>query len=454
MVQTKKQWNLLSRLRSVFFILRLFQHHDFNDLSMQTALAYLIAARRCEIDEFKKLDRTCELVRAISECVQNLQRERGVSNMYRTMKGLPFSIDLDECRRLTDTSRQKVLILLEQIEPNKSIAGGSRLFTRIAFVLHAMDELLAIRQSVSGQCDLALTATERYSRLIKTMLALVFEVADVAVDPEISRLLIALFNLMQGKEYAGQERALVAGAFASGTLGTEQLSLINDLIDQQEQSFTRFEAFCGSLIQDQWHALQSTMPLAEIERMRRKLLMLKLTPDRELAKSWFQSCSQRIDDLFLVERHVTAELQKICQLRIQATTSELDDQQALLNKLSKMEVPVSSSVLLSGRTVSSEPQQSVEVQTVQARLELDLYETFQEQSRHLQAISEELAQARVALDERKSIERAKGLLMSHLSLSEEAAYRYLRDKAMSQNRRLVDIADSVLSMSDVFSKKK
>lgn len=33
------------------------------------------------------------------------------------------------------------------------------------------------------------------------------EAADVAADPAVSRLLVALFNLMQGKEFAGQERA-------------------------------------------------------------------------------------------------------------------------------------------------------------------------------------------------------------------------------------------------------
>ena len=36
---------------------------------------------------------------------------------------------------------------------------------------------------------------------------IIFEAADIASDPTITRLLVALFNFMQAKEYAGQERA-------------------------------------------------------------------------------------------------------------------------------------------------------------------------------------------------------------------------------------------------------
>lgn len=72
----------------------------------------------------------------------------------------------------------------------------------------------------------------------------------------------------------------------------------------------------------------------------------------------------------------------------------------------------------------------------------------QEQSRRLQAMSDELETARAALNERKVIERAKGLLMASRQLSEDEAYKMLRQTAMNQGRRLVDVAKTVLAMSD------
>ena len=66
-------------------------------------------------------------------------------------------------------------------------------------------------------------------------------------------------------------------------------------------------------------------------------------------------------------------------------------------------------------------------------------------------MKEELDTIRSTLNERKLIERAKGLLMAHRRLSEEQAHRVLQQLAMSQSRRLVDIAEAVLATSDVLA---
>ena len=60
-------------------------------------------------------------------------------------------------------------------------------------------------------------------------------------------------------------------------------------------------------------------------------------------------------------------------------------------------------------------------------------------------LREELDRARQALDERKVVERAKGILMKERDLTEEAAYALLRKAAMSDNRRVVDIAQAVIT---------
>jgi len=62
-------------------------------------------------------------------------------------------------------------------------------------------------------------------------------------------------------------------------------------------------------------------------------------------------------------------------------------------------------------------------------------------------LREELDKARAALDERKLIERAKGFLMKERGMSEEAAYTLLRKAAMNENRRISDVAQSVVTAS-------
>jgi response regulator NasT len=59
-------------------------------------------------------------------------------------------------------------------------------------------------------------------------------------------------------------------------------------------------------------------------------------------------------------------------------------------------------------------------------------------------LRDELDQARRALADRKLIDRAKGLLMSQRHLSEADAYEWLRKSAMNDNRRLAEVAASVI----------
>ncbi len=59
----------------------------------------------------------------------------------------------------------------------------------------------------------------------------------------------------------------------------------------------------------------------------------------------------------------------------------------------------------------------------------------------------ELAETRRALEERKVIDRAKGLLMKAKGLDEEAAYALLRKAAMDQGRRVADVAEALVTAS-------
>lgn len=66
----------------------------------------------------------------------------------------------------------------------------------------------------------------------------------------------------------------------------------------------------------------------------------------------------------------------------------------------------------------------------------------------LQSLREQLAEANLRLDERKLVERAKGILMKARGLDEEGAYRALRRLAMDKNKRIGEVARSVIEMAD------
>ncbi len=75
---------------------------------------------------------------------------------------------------------------------------------------------------------------------------------------------------------------------------------------------------------------------------------------------------------------------------------------------------------------------------------------------HEQALRQELADTRSELDElsaelrdRKTIDRAKGLLMQRQKLSEQAAYEKLRKTAMDKGLKLAEVAQRMLDVADL-----
>jgi len=64
-------------------------------------------------------------------------------------------------------------------------------------------------------------------------------------------------------------------------------------------------------------------------------------------------------------------------------------------------------------------------------------------------LRDELERTRTALEERKVIDRAKGILMKARNLNEEAAYVLLRKTAMNDNKKIAEVAQSVVTAAEL-----
>ncbi|MEN8169177.1 MAG: ANTAR domain-containing protein [Pseudomonadota bacterium] len=65
--------------------------------------------------------------------------------------------------------------------------------------------------------------------------------------------------------------------------------------------------------------------------------------------------------------------------------------------------------------------------------------------REYQALKDELARVKTTLEERKLIDRAKGIIMKRKGCGEEEAYQMLRKTAMSSNQRLAEVARNLIT---------
>ena len=66
------------------------------------------------------------------------------------------------------------------------------------------------------------------------------------------------------------------------------------------------------------------------------------------------------------------------------------------------------------------------------------------------AMRTEAANLRQALQDRKSIERAKGIVMKRLNIDEATAFQRLQKMARDRNKKLIEMAEMILAVEDVF----
>lgn len=414
---------------------------------MQLSASHLVLrAKQLEIELMRHLAGRVELADVTGQLIDALQRERGASSLYLASGGQRFAAERRSAMEQAGAIEQSLQALFgEQQDPDRG--ASTRMLSLMARALLELEALTAFRSRIArGQAspDEAVTT---FSRLIAGLMELIFQLADAPLQPDISRLLVAFFHLVQGKEAAGQERAVGAQLFASGVCNEVGQQRIIDLIDGQERSLQVFEAFAEPALRQLWQQQQLAPQVARLERLRRTLCSAKpgATLDSLLSDSWFEVSSARISELWELQVRLVQCLRQACEQQIDSAEQELLDSEGLLQLWLDNPPPQPPAVerLFQGDELSPP------AETGATAPRPSLADWLQAQSERLASMEVELEAARRVMQERKVIERAKGALMSRLGLSEEAAYRALQKASMDHNRRLIDIAQATLSLPDL-----
>ncbi len=421
--------------------------------SMHQSVSQLVLrAKQLEIEALRHLEARVQLAGIVGQLIDALQRERGASSVYLASEGARFGAEREAACAV---SQPLEALLRAQVEAQMAPEQGAsaRLLSLMAWALLDLEALAALRYQIERRAFSASDAVGAYSRLIAGLLELVFYMADAAPYPEVSRLLVAFVHLVQGKETAGQERAVGAQLFASGLCRDEQQQRLVHLIDAQERSLRLFEEFAEPELRQRWQQLQLSPNTAMLERLRRSLCMARdgAALEPPLSETWFEVASERIGQLWQLQQALLDCLHQACESQIQRAQSDLQDSAGLLRQLRDNPPPRAHEAdrffQPSGLAQAAAPVASPGAADPGSAA--SLAGLLQAQSERLARMEVELDAARRALHERKIIERAKGALMARLGLTEEAAFRALQKASMDHNRRLLDVAEATLSLPDM-----
>ena len=419
---------------------------------------YLIASKACELRSLEYFLQMGKLIQCISNLVHGLQRERGASNVFLGSSGQKFAAERKTLMAQADQQMVDFESALADI--HQSLTGdavSSRLLNQIASALHGLEGLAALRRRVTDRAATAAAATDEYSGLIQSLIAVVFEAADTAVDPTIAGLLVAMVHLMNGKELCGQERAVGSAGFSSGHFDKSLAHRMVHLAEAQERCFQVFTRFADSDSMAAWERMREHEREPAISRLRN--LASSVGPykslDSALADEWFRLMTERIDALKEVEDSVEGGFHARCAERYADARSSLAHQENLIASLDTLDARESASqpvLVLCDASKEDATGDAYSGSGVGEQFGRSIFELVEAQALRLQQMNDELQEARTALEDRKTHEKAVALLMEHRGINNSEAHRVLRKLAMDQSKKLSEVARSVIDMADVLRK--
>lgn len=408
----------------------------------------IILAKIRHIEELEQLDTCIEFVERIGQMIHHIQSERGASCLYLASGGKRFAHERAEIIEQNLEMEKRFRLALQQHRDNNTLADARQL-TLVSWILLGLDQLTSLRHQVTLQKISFTHCIESFSRLIGSLIALIFEITDSSVNSKISTCLLTLYNLVQGKEFAGQERAVGSYIFGSGSLQLPHQQKLLELIAQQDRHFELFCQFGGDDIRLSWTTLQATSLHQQHQKYRSKLASAKdqqpLNPSD--ADVWFELCTRQQTEIWQIQCQLIQKMHDMLEGLAHKAKQDLEHTQAYLRAIAAK--PSSTAALDSTFFNLAIPVESAlnfqAHDTMQAAPIASMITLLQQQSRQIAEMESELSDTKKALVERKQIERAKGLLMNTMGINEMEAYKTLRNLAMEQNRKIIDVAENILA---------
>lgn len=429
------------------------------DAAETLAARFLRQADLCHARNLSQLMMLAEPVRAVSELIHALQKERGASSIHLGSHGARFTEQLR--KRAHDSAQLEIRVRerLEHIDERlDSMRVGGRFYRRIGLAFSGLDALPQVRTRISALRIAASEAVRAFSDVIAQLLAVGTEAADLAGDPATSSALVALVSLAQGKEYAGQERATAAAAFSRGRFEPADHQRLRQLKEAQERAFRLFARFARI---EQVSAFEQAMAAVDggpLEQLRAAALgeapVEASTADA--AATWYDLATLRIDAMKQIEDVLATAAERRCTEALCSTkgisvpliagsgsTSPAHSAAPVAMLVAEVS-PIAEDLGLTGGIGLYDLDDTLPMPMRSILTVLDA------QARVIDDVSEQLRNAHTALSDRKLIERAKGVLMRTRRLSEQSAYDLLRQTAMGQNKRVIEVAEAIIGMSGLF----
>ncbi len=282
----------------------------------------LVVTKSAAAREMDRIEILGQLAEHISALVHETQKERGLTAGFYGSGGTKSVSELGEQRKTTDSKRTALEQFVAGFDPTPYGQAFGDALSAALERMHAIDDY---RSKVSSMSIPAKEAIGLYTHHNAKMLEAVQGISAVCSNAEMTRVVAAYLNFLQGKERAGIEREVMSKTFAADRFSEGTLRRFGSLVTAQD---TYFDVFRSLAPPEQIALLDEKMSdpiVAEVQRMRDiafKKGEVKTDGFGVDPAQWFASMTKRINLMKEVENELSAGLKaRASELKAGARTA-------------------------------------------------------------------------------------------------------------------------------------
>ncbi len=243
--------------------------------------------------------------------LHEMQKERGATAVFVGTKGQRFGDTLSAQRRKTDEVLQKRNRFLQEhegeFEQDRIKSGLSSMASRLS-------NLKGTRASVDSLSIPVADALKYYTDTHEVIIRITESIAKLADNGHVANQLLAYYNLLEGKERAGIERAVLSNVFAVDAFDNQSFTQFLTLKAVQETFLGVFEREADDTLQGVYRSAMNDASVNYVNEMR--ALAIEKSESGAFgvdAAKWFEQATGRIDQLKKVEDSTAEHLSQLTE---------------------------------------------------------------------------------------------------------------------------------------------
>ncbi|SFH83355.1 methyl-accepting chemotaxis protein [Modicisalibacter xianhensis] len=265
-----------------------------------------IVERQRVVSSMDRLQSLTALAQQAGSLIHELQRERGMTAGVLGSGGDNFAIELREQRPITDAQAAALLSRLDTLDTDYL---SEDLASQVDVARQRLSATVDLRRRVDKLAVPVAEALSHYTGINAALMDLAGKLSHMVDEADIARRLAAYYQLLEAKDLAGIERALLSNAFAADQMTPPLYRRFMNLIGEEAAFLQGFDTLATPTMRDRYQQALSGPDIERLDGLRE--LVIERVDQGGFGvdpQQWFDWQTVKIGQLKRVENAVTEEI--------------------------------------------------------------------------------------------------------------------------------------------------